>query len=493
MSRDLRTSLTDPIQIQTLSAGGGRIGVSFCPGKRGPALAGVEWKRDLAVDLDAVRVWGAAAVISLIEDHEIELLGISNLGPEVIARGMEWLHLPIPDVTAPGDEFEQKWLSAGSRVRGMLAKGQSVFIHCRGGLGRAGTVAARLLIELGEADASSAIVRVREVRPGAIETRAQESHLHKIGRMYDRACGCLLGLAVGDALGTTLEFKPRDSYAHITDMVGGGPFGLDAGTWTDDTSMALALGDALLASAVKGAIFEPQEAQRRFVEWWKNGAYSPTGHCFDIGITTRQALSRFELSGDPISGSDDPYSAGNGSLMRLAPVAIWGIRVEPAVMTRVARRQSMTTHAADACLDACEAYALMLRAAIYGADFHGALGHARGSYGPEIGPIVTGSWRGKKRDQISSSGFVAHSLEAAIWCVGNTGNFDDAVLLAANLGDDADSTAAITGQLAGAIYGASSIRSSWLEKLAWRDEIEVLARNLAFPAGRLGPISYSGI
>ena len=364
----------------------------------------------------------------------------------------------------------------------MLAEGLSVFIHCRGGLGRAGTVAARLLIELGEADAAIAIARVREVRPGAIETTAQENHLHELWRVYDRACGCLIGLAVGDALGTTLEFKPRDSYAHITDMVGGGPFGLDAGTWTDDTSMALALGDALLASAAKGSIFEPQEAQRRFLEWWKNGAYSPTGHCFDIGITTRHALSRFEQSGDPISGSDDPCSAGNGSLMRLAPVAVWGIGADPAVMTRVARRQSLTTHAADACLEACEAYSLMLRAAILGADFDSALENARGSYGPVIGPIVAGSWRGKARDQISSSGFVAHSLEAAIWCVANTDNFDDAVLLAANLGDDADTTAAIAGQLAGAIYGASSIRQSWQEKLAWRDEIEALARKLAFPA-----------
>lgn len=482
MNRNIRTSFTDPIQIATLSARNGRIGVSFCPGKHSRSVAGFDWRRDLAVDLDAVSEWGAAAVISLIEDHEISTLGVLNLGSEVAARRMEWIHLPIPDVTAPGEEFEQGWLSAGARVRGLLTSGQSVFIHCKGGLGRAGTVAARLLIELGEADSKSAIARVREVRRGAIETVSQEDHLHSIWKLFDRARGCLLGLAVGDALGTTLEFRSRDSYDHITDMIGGGPFGLDAGTWTDDTSMALALGEALLASAAKGSIFEPAEAQKRFVEWWRNGSYSPTGDCFDIGITTRQALSRFEQTGDPISGSADPFSAGNGSLMRLAPVAIWGTRADPSVMTRVARRQSMTTHAAEACLEACHAYSLILRAAILGADFEGALTHARGEYGPEIGPIIAGSWRGKQRDQISSSGFVAHSLEAALWCLDNTDNFDDAVLLAANLGDDADTTAAITGQLAGALYGSSSIRPSWLEKLAWREEIESLARNLAFPA-----------
>lgn len=168
--------------------------------------------------------------------------------------------------------------------------------------------------------------------------------------------------------------------------------------------------------------------------------------------------------------------------MRLAPVAIWGIQQDPAVVTRVARRQSMTTHAADACLEACKAYALVLRTAILGASFEDALVVPSGEYGPEVGPIMAGSWRGKARDQIASSGFVAHSLEAAIWSVANTTSFDDAVLLAANLGDDADTTAAIAGQLAGAIYGASSIRRSWIEKLAWRDEIETLARNLAFPA-----------
>lgn len=481
MSRSLRTSATDPIRIPTLPAASGRIGISFCPGKQGPALAGFTWKRDLATDLDAVRGWGAAAVVSLIEKHEIGLLGVAHLEAAVVARGMEWLHLPIPDVTAPGEDFEQRWRTAGARLRGSLINGNGIFVHCRGGLGRAGTVAARLLIELGLADASSAIDHVRRVRPGAIETKAQEDHLREIERIYDRSYGCLVGMAVGDAVGTTLEFKARDSYAHITDMVGGGPFGLDAGTWTDDTSMALALGEALLASAAKGSVFESGEAQRRFVDWWRNGAFSPTGSCFDIGIATREALARFEETGDPIAGSTDPYSAGNGSLMRLAPVAIWGTRQDPAVVTRVARQQSMTTHAADACLEACEAYALVLRAAILGAGLEDALAAASGKYGPEIGPIMAGSWRGKARDQIASSGFVAHSLEAAIWSVANTTSFDDAVLLAANLGDDADTTAAIAGQLAGAIYGASSIRQTWLDKLAWRDEIEALARRLAFP------------
>lgn len=280
----------------------------------------------------------------------------------------------------------------------------------------------------------------------------------------DRATGALLGLAVGDALGTTLEFKRRDTYALLTDIVGGGPFDLPAGTWTDDTSMALALADSLLACGE----LDPTDLMRRFLAWWRLGEYSPTGACFDIGVTTRVALARFERCGDPMAGDPDPMTAGNGSLMRLAPVAIWGVGAGAEATRVAARTQSATTHAASACLDACEAFALMIRAAIGGASVDDAIAAGREVTTAEpIGPILQGGWRGKGRAQIASSGYVAHSLEAALWCVAETNNYRDAVLLAANLGDDADTTAAITGQLAGALYGASGIPAAWRAKLAW--------------------------
>lgn len=283
----------------------------------------------------------------------------------------------------------------------------------------------------------------------------------------DRALGCLLGLAVGDAVGTTLEFQARDSYAPLTDMVGGGPFDLAPGAWTDDTSMALALADSL----TRPGELDTRDLMGRFVNWWRRGEYSVTGECFDIGVTTREALARFERTGDPVAGSTDPRAAGNGSLMRLAPVAIRG----GAGMRAAARAQSATTHAAPTCLDACEGYALILRAAIDGAGTEALrAGEAVGA-GEPIGAILAGSWRGKRREAIASSGYVAHSLEAALWCVDRTGAFREAVLLAANLGDDADTTAAITGQLAGALYGASGIPSGWLAKLARRERIEAAA------------------
>lgn len=288
----------------------------------------------------------------------------------------------------------------------------------------------------------------------------------------DRAVGSLLGLAVGDAIGTTLEFSDRDS-RHVTDMVGGGPFGLRAGRWTDDTAMALALADSLAADPA----LNERDLMARFVDWWRNGTYSCTGECFDIGETTRRALRRFETTGDPVAGDGDERSAGNGSLMRLAPVAICHLE-SPERRKDVAERQSRTTHGAPQAVAACIVFADALADAMTGLPRDRVLGNRDRISDPAIAAIMTGSWRGKSRDGIRSSGYVAHSLEAALWCVDATEDFQSAVLLAANLGDDADTTAAITGQLAGALYGRSGIPEEWLNRLAWRDRIERAARAL---------------
>jgi ADP-ribosyl-[dinitrogen reductase] hydrolase len=283
----------------------------------------------------------------------------------------------------------------------------------------------------------------------------------------DRAIGALVGLAVGDALGTTLEFKPRDSYQPLTGIVGGGPFGLEAGEWTDDTAMALALADGL----ARPGDFDEQDLLARFVDWWHHGAYSCTGTCFDIGMTTRRALTRWLAEKIPHCGSSNPATAGNGSLMRLAPVAIryWNDRAK---LRDVAARQSKTTHAAQEAVAACVAFAEILADAIEGRPKQEVLRGRFEPYAGAIGSIMSGRWRMKDRAQIGSSGYVAHSLEAALWCAGGSDNYRAAVLMAANLGDDADTTAAVTGQLAGALYGVAGIQQEWLHILAWKDAIE---------------------
>lgn len=291
----------------------------------------------------------------------------------------------------------------------------------------------------------------------------------------DRARGALLGLAVGDAVGTTLEFQRLDTRAPLSDMVGGGPFDLAPGEWTDDTSMALALADSLIEC---GGL-DPTDLATRFVAWWRRGDYSHIGECFDIGITTRAALHRFERDGEPLAGSSDEFAAGNGSLMRLAPVAIWGWGVGVEATRDAARLQSAITHAAPACLDSCEAYAVVLRSALTGCNFEAALEAA--DVIPmicEVAEVVGGSWRDRAREHVASSGFVLHTLEATLWCVAGGGGFREVVLRAANLGEDADTTAAVAGQLVGALEGVSAIPDEWLAKLAWRDRIEAAADRL---------------
>jgi ADP-ribosyl-[dinitrogen reductase] hydrolase len=214
----------------------------------------------------------------------------------------------------------------------------------------------------------------------------------------DRALGCLLGLAVGDALGTTLEFTERDENPPLTDMVGGGPCGLKPGEWTDDTSLALCLADSLIAC---GGL-DQRDLMERFVRWWRDGENSPVGYCVDIGITTREALQRFRRTGNPIAGSIGPKTAGNGSIMRLAPVILrWHEQPDQAIAA--ARRQSVTTHRHPAAVEGCALLAEILVDAIASGDKLTTL-RPRQNSEPAIATVAQGSWHAKDRDAISSTG-----------------------------------------------------------------------------------------
>ena len=294
-------------------------------------------------------------------------------------------------------------------------------------------------------------------------------------KQLDRFHGCLLGLAVGDAVGTTLEFKPRGTFTPLTDMVGDGPFGLKPGQWTDDTSMALCLATSL----VEKQGFDAHDQMNRYVNWYEHGYLSSTGRCFDIGNTTRAALQRFQQSGDPFSGSTHPQAAGNGSLMRLAPVPLF-YYPDREKMRHYSAESSRTTHSAAACLDACRLFADMLYLALSGADKETILTGSEPEIvtEPLIQAIATGSYRQKTVAQIRGSGYVVESLEAALYCFWQTDSYEEAVLAAANLGDDTDTTAAICGQIAGAYYGLAGIPVSWLEKLTLRQKITTLADQL---------------
>ena len=290
----------------------------------------------------------------------------------------------------------------------------------------------------------------------------------------ERYRGSLLGLAVGDAVGTTLEFKPPGSFAPIADMVGGGPFHLAPGQWTDDTSMALCLATSLLEC--NG--FDPLDQMERYSRWQMEGYLSSNGRCFDIGNTVAGALVRFRAGGEPFSGSTHPHSAGNGSLMRLAPVPMYYCNDLDQV-AHFSGESSRTTHGAREAVDACRLFGVMLALTLREESKEAILA---GSFGLDLAPsilaIAAGSYKNRTRNQIRGSGYVVKSLEAALWCFYSTDDYREAILAAANLGDDADTTAAVCGQIAGAYYGVETIPAGWLDKLAMKDEITQIADRL---------------
>lgn len=260
-------------------------------------------------------------------------------------------------------------------------------------------------------------------------------------------------------------------------MVGGGPFNLKAGEWTDDSALALCLADSILACDG----LDERDLMERFCRWYELGENSCTGSCFDIGITTRKALEAYRRTDNPIAGPVDPRTAGNGSIMRLAPLVLryWNDNDR---LKDAARRQSYTTHGAQESVDGCDALATVLASLIRGMPLHEVLSASYGPFCPGVQAIMDGSWRGKARGDIRSSGYVIDSLESAFWCLSETNTFRDAVLLAVNLGDDADTVGAITGQLAGATYGVSSIPEEWFAQLAWNARLATTAEQL-FEAG----------
>ncbi len=265
-------------------------------------------------------------------------------------------------------------------------------------------------------------------------------------------------------------------------MIGGGPFGLKPGQWTDDTSMAL----CLAASLIESGEFDPSDQMRRYVRWREKGYLSSTGMCFDIGNTVAGALSRFNATGDPYAGSSDPQTAGNGSLMRLAPTPMF-FAGDAAQAIGKSADSSRTTHGAEEAIDACRYFAGLLVGALRGVEKETLL---TARYCPveslwdesplaeRIAEVADGAFKHREPPEIQGTGYVVQSLEAALWAFHKSQDFREGALLAANLGDDADTTAAIYGQIAGATYGVEAIPPEWRAVLTMVTEITSMADSL---------------
>lgn len=298
----------------------------------------------------------------------------------------------------------------------------------------------------------------------------------------ERYHGSLLGLAIGDAMGVPLEFRKPGTFAPVREMIGGGPFGLKPGEWTDDTSMALCLAESLIS--FKG--FDLKDQLRRYRDWYRNGHLSSNDTFLDIGDTTRSAIKRFEETGEPYSGLTDLRSAGNGSLMRLAPVPLAFART-PSRAIELSGESSKTTHALDVCVDACRYMGALIVGAVKGYSKEQLLSP---QFSPveqywdlhpltrDICTIANGSFHEKEPPEIRGRGYVVDSLEAALWAFARTDTFRDGCLAAVNLGDDADTTGAIYGQLAGAYYGIAEIPEEWKNTIVKRELIEQFSEDL---------------
>jgi len=286
-----------------------------------------------------------------------------------------------------------------------------------------------------------------------------------------RLKGCMFGLAIGDAMGAPVEFMKRGTFTPVTEYRSGGIFNLNAGEWTDDTAMALCLAQSLIDS--NG--FDPKDQLDKYLMWIDNGYMSSSGKAVGLGQTCGRSLVRYRRIGQPYTDIKHEKFSGNGSLMRLAPICLYYVNdFNQAV--HYAALNSKTTHGSPIAVDSCRYFAYVVVHLLNGYEknmiFSNKFIHDVYTFfndsplHKELEPIVNGDFMTKSEDEIFSTGYAIHSLEAAMWSFYHTKSFKEAILKAVNLGDDADTVGAITGQIAGAYYSYDGISEKWLKELS---------------------------
>lgn len=515
-----RTSITDPLQIGAAAApGGGRIGMTICPGKKQADAVSGSWNRDLDIDLDAIRAWGAEALVSLIEPKEYQSLGVEAL-PERAKARMAHFSLPIPDYGLPGPEWETQWEQAGPLLRSILRRGGSVCVHCKGGLGRSGTIAARLLVELGVSPVE-AVRRVRAARKGAIETREQERYVYSFKRLADRAerfRGCLLGGAVGDALGAPVEFTDRPAI-----LARFGPGGIrdyvpaygKIGAITDDTQMTLFTAEGMIRAHVRGCLrgLSTYEGvtQHAYLRWLATQGYSLDETKFGMdgwlighrelfsrrapGNTCISSLASCAKDTRQLNARND--SKGCGAVMRMAPVGLYAAAVHFSELKsdsrvfEIGNSLAAITHGHPSGQYPAGALAVIIRRLVEGEDLPTALDAAEHVVTKvprheetlaairQARRLAAGTESADSCIRRLGEGWTAEeALAIAVFCSLRASSFEEGVCMAVNITGDSDSTGAVTGNILGAMLGAGSIPDRWREPLELREVIEAMAEDL---------------
>jgi len=416
-----------------------------------------------------------------------------------------YIRKPVPDHSLPARPAHTAEIL--DEIDAALAEGRAVYLHCRAGIGRTNLVVGCWLARHGLAG-DAALERLNELWqssgralswPRVPETDAQAEYVRAWREaamdaspppgdtgtaltLKDRYRGLLSGLAVGDACGQAAAHRRPGTFAPLGDMIGGGPYDLPRGAWGDRTAMALALADSLVEKGQS----DPADQVARYLRWQREGRLSSTGQCVGISAETARALAQAQWTGQPMAGSHDPSRPGKEPLARIGP-AVAMFLADPGQALEAAVDAARITHQAPATLDAVRYLAALIAGALQGAPkrellrpmFSPVEGYwDRHRLRPEVAAIARGSWAEKAPARIFGGGQAVEGLEAALWCFNRGHGFRESVLAAANLGGDADTTAAIVGQLAGAYHGAAGIPAAWRESVALRPTIQDLADGL---------------
>lgn len=486
-----------------LPQGKGVLGLTHCPGRcQTEASAGLP-RRDLAMDLSSIRAWGATVLVTLIEAHEFEQMRVEHLGEMAEAEGLEWHHLPIPDMDVPDWHFGTRWFYSGLRLRRLLRQGGRVVLHCKAGLGRAGTIAAHLLVELGMPPAE-AVSQVRRARPGAIQTRAQEEHVHgvsKINARQDEAMAhrlaCLLGGALGDGFGYPVEY---DKVAAIQRRFGGGGLRIpqyEHGQMVVSgvTQLTLFTLEGLTRAHLRKETDDDsllRQVRTSYMDWLETQGGKALGNeasrlmkhaALHVrrsqGKTCKVALEAGGL-GSPDAPIND--SKGSGGIVRIAPVALMPNMDAGRAFSLGLRAAALTHGHPSAYLPAgilAAALCLLLQGKTAPEAFQRARELAQGHAGcgdtiarldaaleaakrhhlAHIPPTLGQGWAG---DEALAIGHYATSRSL---------DFAKVMATAANQDGDSAAAAAIAGQLYGTQFGLEHLPHAWIRRLDVLDSL----------------------